>query len=240
MTFPPAILRPSCAARRAALGLAMLAGLAGCSTLAAPLTGLDLSIDTDSPGADLRPEVSQPVQVVRETRLIELPLDAVGGREFALRVRNLAFAYRADGVAPLRVGAPESAGSRAADAVTRAAEILAANGVPEADLELGTFDGAAFDRSGLVLYYDAPTARSLGCPRDWGDPTRDASNAQSARFGCARQVNLATMVARPRDLEGPRPSTPNLTTRRETVLDAYAKGDKTAAQAVSDSAETTK
>ncbi|PLX37962.1 MAG: pilus assembly protein [Hyphomicrobiales bacterium] len=52
-------------------------------------------------------------------------------------------------------------------------------------------------------------------------------NSSYSEFGCATQSNLAAMVANPADLLHPRAMTPSDPMRRATVLEKYAKGEKT-------------
>ena len=55
-------------------------------------------------------------------------------------------------------------------------------------------------------------------------PLLDSQNVPYWDFGCATQRNLASSVANPEDLVQPRPETPALAERRQTVVDKYRQG----------------
>jgi len=55
-------------------------------------------------------------------------------------------------------------------------------------------------------------------------PLLESENVPYWNFGCATQKNLAAAVANPEDLVQPRPETPALAARRQTVLDKYRQG----------------
>ena len=59
-------------------------------------------------------------------------------------------------------------------------------------------------------------------------------------FGCATQRNLAVQVANPADLLTPRTMQPGSAERRDTVWDAYVKGDSTIAKKSADEKVKTK
>ena len=55
-------------------------------------------------------------------------------------------------------------------------------------------------------------------------PLLESENVPYWNFGCATQKNLAAAVANPEDLVQPRPETPALAARRQTVLEKYRQG----------------
>jgi pilus assembly protein CpaD len=56
-------------------------------------------------------------------------------------------------------------------------------------------------------------------------PLPISENRPYWNFGCATQHNLAAAVANPEDLVQPRAETPAYASRRQTVIDKYAKGN---------------
>lgn len=60
----------------------------------------------------------------------------------------------------------------------------------------------------------------------WNENFNDSeNNRNSPDWGCARQRNLAAMVANPRDLKGPRGWSPRDSRRRDQMWDKFVKGD---------------
>ncbi|MFT6460720.1 MAG: pilus assembly protein CpaD [Maricaulis maris] len=55
-------------------------------------------------------------------------------------------------------------------------------------------------------------------------------NQHHTNFGCALAVNLAAMVADPRDLVAPRDMEAGDTGRRQTVIEGYREGQSTASE----------
>lgn len=61
---------------------------------------------------------------------------------------------------------------------------------------------------------------------EWNENLNDSeNNRNSPDWGCARQKNLAAMVANPRDLKGPRGWSPRDSRRREAMWDKFVKGE---------------
>ena len=66
---------------------------------------------------------------------------------------------------------------------------------------------------------------------DWStNLADDPTNLPYPNFGCAKQRNLAVMVANPADLLGPRTETGRPSERRDVVWDKYVKGRPTGAE----------
>lgn len=88
----------------------------------------------------------------------------------------------------------------------------------------------------IKLNYPKITADAGPCgvwPEDVGPSFRNPiyqENRPYSNLGCASQRALAAMVANPADLVQPRPESPVSTTRRNTVLTKYGRGESTATQ----------
>jgi pilus assembly protein CpaD len=105
--------------------------------------------------------------------------------------------------------------------------------VPRARILVGTHEAAGGDAL-VEIGYVGYVAQSDPCG-DWSkDLAETASNQSAPNFGCAVQHNIAAMVADPRDLVQPRPSTDADAVRRNTVLGNYEKGKVTAAEKTQD------
>lgn len=213
----------------AAIAAAALIALGGCSTLDSMDTSA-FTVDTRSAGADLGYEQINPITVQVAPQVLEFTVAKAFDPTTRRAVTNFGHRFRAVGESALQVAYPASGGEAAERAAARVSHDLIRAGVARESLVIGPYDVEAAGRDGVVLSYDAPTAFSSGCPQNWGDPTRDHRNTYPERMGCAQQANLAAMIDRPRDLEEPRPLTPALQGRRDTVLAAYGAGEATAAE----------
>ena len=64
----------------------------------------------------------------------------------------------------------------------------------------------------------------------WGNLTATRNNSAYDNFGCAVTANIASQVANPADLQGPRREDPVDAMRRGVVLGKYRAGEPTASQ----------
>lgn len=115
--------------------------------------------------------------------------------------------------------------------------LLRATGVPARAIRVRKYEPPqTSDLGPLRVSYNRIEATAGPCgewPEDLGvnpfpslttmPPSID--NRPSWNHGCATQKNLASMVANPEDLIQPRPETPPLASRRQTVMEKYRKGD---------------
>jgi pilus assembly protein CpaD len=197
--------------------------LAGSCT--GPMNDLTLSND----GA-----ANHPITVQPRYTAIKLPFsspDAGLLPEDAARFDDFVADYLEHASGSISVSAP--AGSDASAAISYFAERLASLGVPRARILVGTHEAAGGDAL-VEIGYVGYVAQSDPCG-DWSkDLAETASNQSSPNFGCAVQQNIAAMVADPRDLVQPRPTTDADATRRNTVLGNYEKGKITAAEKTQD------
>ncbi|MEO1330555.1 MAG: CpaD family pilus assembly lipoprotein [Pseudomonadota bacterium] len=219
-----------------ALALATFAS--GCSSLTADW--IDYAAGTGRGQIAGAPDDRHPITVRVAPRILELPIEIADRSDAQRAIVNFARSHAATGEGPIQVAYPRSGGPVAREAAAAAIRVLHEAGAPDSAIVTGPYDVAEAGRSGLVLSYSEPRAFSAGCPSDWGDPTRDTDNQRSERLGCAVQHNLAAMIDRPRDLLGPRPSTPAVADRRAAVLGAYVEGASTASETTVEGTQTTK
>ncbi len=83
----------------------------------------------------------------------------------------------------------------------------------------------------IVIRFSRFEATPEPCGR-WlrDDIARTGSVVRSDNLGCATRHNLVRMVSDKADLLGPRTNDPALARRRQTVIDAYARGQATGTQ----------
>lgn len=118
------------------------------------------------------------------------------------------------------------AGSGSSDIIAMIGEKMASLGVPRTRIVVG----ASASDGKVTVGYMGYVAKLENC----GDWTHNVginmSNRPMPNFGCAVQRNIAAQVSDPRDLLSPRPMTAADTTRRDTMLEKYEKGQTTAAE----------
>ncbi|MGA7676030.1 MAG: CpaD family pilus assembly protein [Rhizomicrobium sp.] len=206
--------------RYVAVAAVLLAG-----SCAAPMNQDTLSND----GA-----VNHPISVEAHYTAIKLPFSAPDEGllpEDAARFDQFVADYLERGSGSISVSAP--AGADASAAIGYFAERLASLGVPRSRILVGTREASGADTQ-VEIGYVGYVARTDPCG-DWSkDLAETASNQSAPNFGCAVQHNIAAMVADPRDLVTPRPTTDGDATRRNTVVGNYEKGKVTSAEKTSD------
>lgn len=130
--------------------------------------------------------------------------------------------YMDHGNGSISVSVPQGPGS--SDTITWFGEHLAEMGVPRSHILVGQHDGG-----GVELDFVSYEAHVDECG-DWSQNAGDtASNLTMPNFGCSTQHNIAAQVADPRDLIVPRGMGPADTSRRQTVMNKYQKGEMTQA-----------
>jgi pilus assembly protein CpaD len=213
------------------------------ASLAALLTGCKTTQThgdiTSSVPADYR--LRHPIAVREEAQTLNV---FIGNRRGGLtpmqraEVAALAPAWRSEATGGFVVEVPfGSSNERAAMSAAREVRgVLASAGVPHSSIELRPYRTDDPARLGtLRVKYPRMKAETGPCglwPEDIG-PTYNplhAANRPHWNHGCATQRNLAAQVANPADLVQPRAETPVLTSRRNTVIDKYRKGEPTATQ----------
>ena len=104
---------------------------------------------------------------------------------------------------------------------------LAALGVPDAAIQVDTYDAGGDPAAPVVARFDALQAVAPDCVLNWDNLASTKSNEVSKHFGCANARNMAAMLADPHDLLNPRAMTPADAGRRAVVLDRYRLGQVT-------------
>jgi pilus assembly protein CpaD len=82
----------------------------------------------------------------------------------------------------------------------------------------------------VKVAYERLAGKIHDCSAFWGDMTRSRNNQTHLNLGCAVTSNMALQVADPNDLRRPQAETPADSARRATVMDAYRRGEPTAAR----------
>lgn len=217
------------------LPLALAALLAGACT--PRLADRDITGTTGTVSSDYR--VNHPIRIVEGERSVDLFVGSGRGGltpEQRAQVAAFAGAWRRDSSGVLTIdvpaGTPNELAARATAKEVRS--VLTAYGVPASAIDLRPARPApavalAGDLAPIRLGYARVEARTTPCglwPDDLG-PTAARTTFENRpyyNFGCATQQNLAAMVAEPEDLVQPRPETPPMAKRRQTVLEKYRSG----------------
>jgi pilus assembly protein CpaD len=199
-------------------------GLSGCATTQAP-----------EPPALVALTPTEQFSIEVAPRLDEILLAPSGGLSPTQHAAlgDLADRWREFGEGPIVVHAA-SAGP-AGQTAQSAARALEEFGVPATFVQLAPFEAAADAqpvpvRVGFTrLHASAPQCADL-----WENLSKTRKNEPHKAFGCATTANMAAQIADPRDLLGPRASTPADAVRRGVVLDKYRKGEATSATRTDD------
>lgn len=178
------------------------------------------------------PSERHPIHVDKREALLEISVPrGANGMTHQQRADAHAFVsnYRAGGEGRLVIRAPsgspnEIAAMRAVDEVRRMVQ-RAGISRRAVNFEPYTADGDPF--AAVRMSYERIVAIAPECGHWPKNLAQDPRNLPYANFGCASQRNLAHMVADPRDLLGPRQSTPRSSERRDVVWDKYIKGETT-------------
>ncbi len=178
--------------------------------------------------------VNHPISVEARYTTIKLPFSAPDAGllpEDSAHFDQFVANYLERGSGSISISAP--AGSDSSAAISYFAERLASLGVPRSRILVGTREATSADRQ-VEIGYVGYVAHSDPCG-DWStDLANTASNQTAPNFGCAVQHNIAAMVADPRDLVSPQPTTDSDAVRRNTVVGNYEKGKVTSAEKTPD------
>jgi pilus assembly protein CpaD len=192
--------------------------LQGASLVAALLLGACSTMDgfENGPMAEMDPEAVYPITVGPHMETLAV----TPGPDANARIAAFAGDFMASGNGSITISAPTP------DAGRQVADRLAANGVPRSRIMVG----APAQGNAVKLSYVGYGASSPPCG-NWSENVAFTfDNTPTPNFGCATQHNLAAMVADPRDLVTPQPTTPPDTERRMIVIEKWRKGEPTAAQ----------
>ncbi|MEM8986552.1 MAG: CpaD family pilus assembly protein [Pseudomonadota bacterium] len=177
-----------------------------------------------------------PISVDAQTMTMEITAEPGA---FALsavdkaRVRAFAGVYQEKGHGPLTLTFP-SGSQNVKISVAYAAEVRQT--LRDAGIPWSLIEGASYrapgdsDQSTMFLSFTRYVASTAPCG-DWsGDLAKSPRNTPWANFGCATQQNFAAMIADPRDLVEPTPTTPADAQRRAVVLEKYGAGEVTSSE----------
>ncbi|MHB8528482.1 MAG: CpaD family pilus assembly protein [Caulobacteraceae bacterium] len=201
--------------------------LIGALALLSPLALGACAAGGDTVGPDpVTPTERFAIEVKTRPRELRLAVHETGASPTQARALG---AYAADwreaegGAITIRTpsrGADPAAAYRTAN---DARDILAADGVALAAVQITGYEPTAGEAAVVVLTYERYVAESPRCGA-WEDLTATSANREYVNFGCSITANIAAEIADPRDLLSPRPMTPPDAARRQAVLDAYRKG----------------
>ncbi len=132
----------------------------------------------------------------------------------------------------LIIQAPSGSGNEVAamNAVQEVRALLSSNGFAESGISVETFDAGHDANPPLKVSYMRYVAEGPECGNWPSNLAHEPNNLPMANIGCANQRNLASMVANPADLLGPRTVAPASGERRDVIFDKWAKGEVTTAR----------
>lgn len=152
-------------------------------------------------------------------------------RKLSLRdrnvVRDFAFRFKRSGARSVRIVIP--VGSRNERAARRVlpqiSHELSLAGIRKSQIGTTGYQASGHgDAASVRLVYSAMTAAVASQCGVWDDDLgRSPENKNYRNFGCATQNNLASMVANPADLLGPRGESEIDATRRDKVISDWRK-----------------
>lgn len=146
---------------------------------------------------------------------------------------SVASEYKARGHGPLVISYPQGAANEdaAIGAIAEARSYFYDQGIDWRLIAGGAYDARGQQAGDLIFSFTRYAAQAPAeCDGSWDDLAVEFDNQHHSNFGCALAVNLAAMIADPRDLIAPRDMEPGDTGRRQTVLDGYRAGESTASE----------
>ncbi|MFY0638632.1 CpaD family pilus assembly protein [Maricaulis maris] len=203
----------------ALIGLASLVSLGACATQTPP-AGLNVPQAT----------------AVAETYRAEFAVDERdNGLTWAQQsvLASVAAEYKARGHGPLVISYPQGAANEdaAIGAIAEARSFFYEQGIDWRVITGGAYDARGQRHGELIFSFTRYAAQApRECNGSWDNMAMEFDNQHHSNFGCAMAVNLAAMVADPRDLVAPRDMEPGDTGRRQTVIDGYRAGESTASE----------
>lgn len=188
-----------------------------------------------------------PIRMAEGERSVQLLIGSGRGDLTAdqrAHVTSMASSWRREGTGILFIEVPSgTTNERAAKYAAREVRsLLQASGVPSRAITTRSYRAEHSGGFGPVrIAYARIVAEAGPCgqwPEDLGPAMKpslapvppDIDNRPYWNFGCASQHNLAAVVANPEDLIQPRPETPPLASRRQTVIEKYRKGEDPSGQ----------
>lgn len=181
------------------------------------------------------PTVDHPIQVAKDKLAISIPVrrhDEKLSPHKLNEVRTFLHYYREGGVGDVKVTLPSNSPHQYA-----VRKVLKDIQTQLETLSIGPESvavkryAAGGDRYPVIhMSYKRYVAHGPECGHWNKNLNETENNRNSPDWGCARQRNLAAMVANPRDLQGPRGWSPRDARRRDAFWDKFVKGDVAAAK----------
>ncbi|MBO6550157.1 MAG: CpaD family pilus assembly protein [Rhizobiales bacterium] len=180
------------------------------------------------------PTTDHPIRVAKDKLAISVPVrrhDEKLAPAKLNEVRTFLHYYREGGVGDIKVTLPshsrhQYAVRKVLKDIQRQMENLSIG--PEI-VSVKRYSGRGDRHPVIHLSYKRYVAHGPECGQ-WNENFNESeNNRNSPDWGCARQRNLAAMVANPRDLQGPRGWSPRDSRRRDVVWDKYVKGEVSSA-----------
>jgi len=104
---------------------------------------------------------------------------------------------------------------------------IEAGGVQRHQIAIQTYDASQHAAAApLRLSYHAVDAQVAECGNWYEDLASNPENKQYHDFGCSTQANLASIIANPNDLMGPRAVSPIDPIQRATVIQNWQEGSQ--------------
>lgn len=214
--------------------VASLVVVAGCKTATSPaVTGSVFPLDYRE---------RHPIRFDEAERSIQLLVGSGRGEltgSQRAQVTALGSTWRRESTGVIVIDMPKGTrNERAARyAVQEAQSLLRATGVPARAVRVRKYEPPQTSDLGPIRISYARIEATAGPCGEWPEDLgvmpspsltgmpQSMDNRPSWNHGCATQKNLAAMVANPEDLIQPRPETPPLATRRQSVMEKYRKAE---------------
>lgn len=210
----------------AALGVIIITTLSGCENVS------KRHFTVGSVSDDYRSR--HPIVISEKEQTMDIPV-ATGSKGLPQpeisAVVGFANLYRKSASGSINILIPSgSANETAAKRVAKQAiSVLRENGVSRHRIIVAPYQAAGHGSSAPVrLSYAAIQAGVDGCGQWPADLAAGTENRNYHNFGCASQNNLASQIANPSDLLGPRGSTSIDAERRLKVIEAYRNAENPA------------
>ncbi len=118
----------------------------------------------------------------------------------------------------------------AMQAVTDLRHLISEHGYDTTTVKVSPYQAARHSQPPIRLSYMRFVAEGPDCGNFPTNLARQFDNLHHENYGCFAQKNLATMVANPADLIGPRTMTPRSEERRRVIWQKWQQGQSTAAE----------
>jgi pilus assembly protein CpaD len=167
-------------------------------------------------------------EVTAELKIDDIAANEKLGPDEREAVKYFVAAYEDEGHGALVISRPTNGANdlSAARAANDARAVMLAEGLDPAVIVEGPYDATGARAAPLVISYKTFEAFVPGCPDiSHYDFASMGTNSALPSFGCATAVNLAAMIANPRDLVRPTPMDPADAGRRMITMTKYRNGE---------------